>query len=339
VVAANSGTFTIYPLENGDANLKVLKIPKSDTSESYYVSYRQPIGFDSNFGPNYSFVNGVSIHTWNGSAATQTQLIGAGNTLYANSAPLLDNPPCCAQNAVFKDDINNVTITQVSHSTSSVTITVTSGAGGNISCARANPTISISPLSQTAGAGKTLSYTVSIKNNDANKCPSSVFNLSAVFPSGWSQTLSPTTLSLSPGGTGSAIFALTSTPTELDGSYPFSVSAVNSSAPTYSASAGGTYVVFTDTVAPTVAITSPANGSTVSGRVTIAVSASDNVKVAKVEIYIDNVLQTTLAGNTTGSYTYIWSTTKVASGPHIITAWAYDGAGNNNLQTISVTVK
>ena len=40
-----------------------------------------------------------------------------------------------------------------------------------------------------------------------------------------------------------------------------------------------------DTVAPTVALTAPAAGATVSGNVTVSATASDNVGVSRVEFY------------------------------------------------------
>ncbi|MHA1228420.1 MAG: Ig-like domain-containing protein [Candidatus Hodarchaeales archaeon] len=42
-----------------------------------------------------------------------------------------------------------------------------------------------------------------------------------------------------------------------------------------------------DTTAPTVSITSPADGATVSGTVTVEASASDNVGVDRVEFFVD----------------------------------------------------
>jgi len=41
-----------------------------------------------------------------------------------------------------------------------------------------------------------------------------------------------------------------------------------------------------DTIAPFVSISSPANGAHISGGVTVSVSASDNVGVSKVELYV-----------------------------------------------------
>lgn len=91
-----------------------------------------------------------------------------------------------------------------------------------------------------------------------------------------------------------------------------------------------------DTTLPTCSITSPTAGSTVSGTVTITASASDNVGVTQVEIYVDGALRTT---DTTSPYTWSWNTTTFANSSHTIMAKAYDAAGNmKQSSSVSVTV-
>jgi len=80
-----------------------------------------------------------------------------------------------------------------------------------------------------------------------------------------------------------------------------------------------------DTTPPTVSITAPANGATVSGTVSVTASASDNVGVTKVELYLDGVLQST---DTTSPYAWSWDSTAAANGSHALTAKAYDAATN-----------
>ena len=90
-----------------------------------------------------------------------------------------------------------------------------------------------------------------------------------------------------------------------------------------------------DTQAPSVSIVSPASGAHVSGTVTIAVSASDNVAVSQVAIYVDGVLKST---DTLAPYSYSWNTKKVSSGTHVIRATAWDNAGNvSYANPVSVT--
>jgi hypothetical protein len=56
------------------------------------------------------------------------------------------------------------------------------------------------------------------------------------------------------------------------------------------------------------------------------VSASDNIAVAKVQLYVDKALS---AEAKTAPYAFTWDTTQAAQGPHILTAIAYDTAGNS----------
>ena len=92
-----------------------------------------------------------------------------------------------------------------------------------------------------------------------------------------------------------------------------------------------------DTTPPTTSITAPANGATVSGTINVTATASDNVGVTKMEIYIDGALKTSNTNAT--SLTYSWNTTTVANGAHTITSKAYDAANNvGTSSTVSVTV-
>ncbi|MFL5358251.1 PHB depolymerase family esterase, partial [Archangium sp.] len=91
-----------------------------------------------------------------------------------------------------------------------------------------------------------------------------------------------------------------------------------------------------DTVAPTVGISAPTNGSSVSGTVNVTANATDNVGVAKVEFSIDN----TLVGTDTASpFAYSWNTAAATNGTHTLVAKAHDAAGNTaTSSTVSVTV-
>ena len=90
-----------------------------------------------------------------------------------------------------------------------------------------------------------------------------------------------------------------------------------------------------DTVAPAIAITSPANNATVSGNVSVTCSARDNVGVAKVELYVDGKLTDS---STRAPFAFKWNSQKAASGVHSLQAKAYDAAGNAGLST-TVSVK
>ena len=110
-------------------------------------------------------------------------------------------------------------------------------------CIRSNPTVSISPLSNTGSAGTTLTYAVSVKNNDAF-CSNSVFDLTYTCPSGWSCSLSKNSVTLSAGNTDSSIAITVTSPSSANsGTYSFSVTATNNGAATYKGTGTGSYVI------------------------------------------------------------------------------------------------
>lgn len=98
-----------------------------------------------------------------------------------------------------------------------------------------------------------------------------------------------------------------------------------------------TLVTPPDTTAPTVNITSPANGAVIpsSGNTTIAGSATDNVKVTKIVLMRDTTTLKTCTNVNTCSISVKNST--FTTGAHTITAKAYDAANNVATKVINVT--
>jgi subtilisin family serine protease len=80
-----------------------------------------------------------------------------------------------------------------------------------------------------------------------------------------------------------------------------------------------------DTTLPTISITSPTDGAKISTNVSVKVNAADNVRVTKVELYVDGFLQ---AVSTTAPFTTKWNSAKSVKGPHTLQTKAYDAAGN-----------
>ncbi len=92
-----------------------------------------------------------------------------------------------------------------------------------------------------------------------------------------------------------------------------------------------------DTTPPTVSLTSPSSGSTVTGTVTITANATDNVSVAGVQFLLDGV--SIGAEDTTSPYSISWNTTTATNGTRTLTARARDNAGNTTTSSgVSVTV-
>jgi len=94
--------------------------------------------------------------------------------------------------------------------------------------------------------------------------------------------------------------------------------------------------VTADITPPTVALTAPTGGATVSGMVTVTATATDNTAVARVELYDGATLFATV---TSAPYTTVWNTGAVTPGAHTLKARAYDTAGNlKDSATVNVTV-
>jgi|SRR5579863_6532629 len=91
-----------------------------------------------------------------------------------------------------------------------------------------------------------------------------------------------------------------------------------------------------DVTPPTISITSPASGTTVSKTVSITTSSSDNVGVVSVDLYVDNALNAT---TTTAPFSFKWNTSHVASGSHILKAVAHDAAGNTGASPLVMVYK
>jgi hypothetical protein len=108
---------------------------------------------------------------------------------------------------------------------------------------------------------------------------------------------------------------------------------VNDSVGTQTSSLTGTGA---DTTAPTTQITAPTNGATLSGTVTVTATATDNVGVTSIQIYIDGAQ---VAAGTTSPLNYSWNTANATNGTHTIYSKASDAAGNTGMSTtITVTV-
>ena len=99
---------------------------------------------------------------------------------------------------------------------------------------------------------------------------------------------------------------------------------------------GGTTPPPGDTTNPTAQITSPANGATVSGTVSVAATATDNVGVSRVELLVDGAQ---IASDSSAPYQFSWNTAALSNGTHTLQARAVDAASNAGLSsTLTVTV-
>lgn len=310
-----SGIFTLDPTATSTpVNPQVLTLSKPDTGDNYYISFRQPIGYDATLAGGYQ--NLVSIHRGSASMGQYTYLLGvlgAGGT--------------------YTDATNGYTFSVSSIGTTSATVSVTTTAAP---CTRSAPSVTMTPLSQSAAPGNSIGYQVTVKNNNSSTCAATTFAFNNSVPAGWSSNDAPGSLSLGSGASSSAIWTVTSSATAVPASYGVATSAYDTAAASSATTVQGTFVIAAaDSTPPTVTITSPASGSKITGsRTTVTASASDNTGVAKVEFYVNGAL---MATDTSTPYSFNWNTRKMASGSYNITAKAYDAAGNAASSSITLT--
>jgi len=88
-----------------------------------------------------------------------------------------------------------------------------------------------------------------------------------------------------------------------------------------------------DTIPPVVAITSPTNGSTDSGRITISANAFDSSGIADVIFNVDGKQISLVAAS---PYSISWNSATVSNGSHTISAIALDAVGNSSTASITI---
>lgn len=95
---------------------------------------------------------------------------------------------------------------------------------------------------------------------------------------------------------------------------------------------------FPDTLAPTITLLNPVNGSSVANSVQIVPQITDDSPILKVDYYVDGVLFSSV---TEAPFEYSWDVTEYINGSnHSIFARAYDINENNSVSnTVTVTIQ
>jgi len=91
-----------------------------------------------------------------------------------------------------------------------------------------------------------------------------------------------------------------------------------------------------DAAPPAVSITQPSAGANVAGTTLVRTQATDDVRVEKVDLWVDGALS---AIDIAAPYEFSWNTTSLQDGPHTIEARAYDIAGkraSSGVRTVNV---
>ena len=170
------------------------------------------------------------------------------------------------------------------------------------------PPVITSGLNAAGNIGATFSYQITATNN----------------PTSYNATGLPGGLSVN---TNNGL--ISGTPVS-SGTFSVALSAVNSSG------TGNATLTLTinapDTIPPTVAVTAPSNGATISGTINILGTSSDNIAVSSVAVAIDAGAYALAVGTT--NWHFSLNATGLANGAHTLQAKAWDTSGNASTSTV-----
>jgi len=283
------------------------------TSLSYSVSITDT---DLSSCPQSTFSLATTLPAgWGGSISPSTLTLLHGEV---GAATLSVASPTSASGGNYGVSVNATDPAIAGHSnTATATYSVTAP------CTRNSETLTLTPSNQSSNAGSTLTYIMTMTNNDSSGCGASTLNLSNTTPSGWVGSLSSSSLTLNPGQSGTANLSVTSAANAFAGGYSAAVNASDNTAAVHAASGTVIYSVLGDTQAPVAPVLA---GSAVKpSKQWVATLSwnvpSDNVGVTGYGVWRDGVK---LGNVTTTSYTDPISTNVT----YYYSVKALDAAGN-----------
>jgi len=154
---AGTATYTLAPLENPGGPLYAIKIPTTSANRTYWVEFRQPIGFDSALAswPN----NGAQVRV-----ASPFETLCGGCDSFSDDTELLDMTPgtpsfndaALIAGETFSDTTYGINISVLSASSGALTVQVSAGGAA----AATTTTLAASPNPATFGAAVTFTATV-----------------------------------------------------------------------------------------------------------------------------------------------------------------------------------
>ncbi|MFT3806283.1 hypothetical protein [Arenimonas sp.] len=178
---------------------------------------------DSQFCPATTFNLTAQVPVkWSGSVTPSTAALSPGAW---TSAVVKVNAPATATDGTYT--FNAGSAGDASHVQSRVSGKMVVAISGGGTCVRAAPLVSITPASQTLTAlPGSASYSVNVTNQDSSVCAASAFGLSSAVPSGWSRTLTPSSLSPAPGASSVATLVVSAPTGASNATYPISIATV-----------------------------------------------------------------------------------------------------------------
>jgi len=290
------GTYQIAPIGTPpDGTLpQTVLIAKPDSGDYYYLSYRQPTGFDASLSSTYT--GGVNIHRYAGSGYSYTKFITG-----------------LSDGGIFTDPANGITVTQSTHGAGSTVVNV------SFNCMGQTPSMTLSPSTVWVKPGSTVSLTTQMTNLDGSGCSATTFQLSAANTVGGTSTVTPTSVSIGAGQSTSASLSVSGV--SGSGTVTLTATDADSSDPSHPVNGQAQAQISVDGSAPTPPGNLAASQATTGVNVSWTASTDSGSGIAAYLVYRNG---TQLAATSNLSYT----DTSVTSGvTYTYTATAVDQVG------------
>jgi hypothetical protein len=235
-----SGRYKIEPYSAGTVGAKAIRVPRGN-GNYYYIEYRQPIGADSVLATTGNLTRGVIVRTATPTDATSSRQLDMTPGTSTSYSELADGALEVGRS--YTDATAGVTISLAAADTTGASIDVSFGSAPAPTCTHATPSLSVSGPTASVAAGTTQTYSVTLANRDSSACAATAFTLARSLPSGWTGTLSSTSVTLSPGTSASATLTATSPATAAAGTYALGVGASSAIGSIHTTSASASYAV------------------------------------------------------------------------------------------------
>jgi hypothetical protein len=297
---------------SGNSASGTLSVTVSNSASAVHASFTAPIA-----GSTVTGTTTVSMAVSGASGSSNTFVLSVDGTTVSTQTVSGTTASYALDTTRYANGFHTLSVTvtdaTLRSATSSETVTVS------------NSTLPPLTASFTSPAnGATVSGTVTVGMADSGASGASTFALAIDGANVSTQTVAGTTASYS-----------WNTTTATNGSHTLTLTMTDGAG--RSATASESVTVSNSTASLAASFTSPANGATVSGTVTVGMADSGASGASTFALAIDgtNVSTQTVTG-TTASYS--WNTTTATNGTHTLTLTVTDGAGHTATASESVTV-
>jgi M6 family metalloprotease-like protein len=338
-----SGSYTIAPLESGAGSLKALKVQRGTGNAGYYlwIEYRQPLGnYDKTYYTSQPY-SGATINYEDPTTGTYTQLLDFTPESDLSNGESSDfGDPALVAGKTWTDPYSDLSLSVGSATANGLSLSVSYS--GATPCAASAPSLVVSPLDPSIYPGQSASYSLTVKNNDTSGCSPSTVVFASSEPSGWSTSLSYSSVTLTPGQSANLTMGKGAPAGTPAGTY-----AVNLTASSNSVASTGTANA-TVMTPPTMAVSVAVAGASFTRPGTVSLTASVTSSGAPASGANVTFSLTTPSGGTTmqnattgssGMATWNYKLTQRASpGTYSITAHASASSGSKkpaNTQTVA----